>query len=244
MATPAFVRGQNVKMDELKKTKLPSNLSRIVVNSPTFEGFIISGNRQMGKSMYMLQQLYFLNNRNWDKAFEVIFFSMEQFTDYLKEVLDSEVRVPVVAVDDAGFHMGAQQYNIHRNQVAYISNLLDVIGIISKSILFTLPVKSNLIKTIRMSNFYDVEIHLGRHKYDRQAIGYLHPALPDGKQYTKKIFIDKFDVRVPDHIYQKYSALRKKYSVEALQDMEAAFGQKKGNVFTEGDKKYAVIDVA
>lgn len=239
----SFIEGQNRLINQLKSNEIRVCLNKRIVNTNSFVGAVVSGQRQSGKSMYMLIALYELYNHDWDEVFKHIFFDMEHFTEYLNEALETGIRVPCIAIDDAGVHFGAQQWNIHRNQVTFVTALLDTIGIITKSIILTVPSSSNLIKAIRSANFYNIEIKQGRNKYDRQAHGYLMHTSPKGQIYPSKEFIDYYDVRVPNHIYERYALLRRKYSVDTLKDMKTFMGEKQKQVFKSGNNKYCEIEV-
>lgn len=240
-----FLDGQEKLINELKKDKrVNSILSKRIVYKNDFVGAVISGQRRAGKSVYMMMVLYELYKHDWDEVFNHIFFTMEDFTSFLKEALYTGVRVPCVALDDAGVHFGAQQYNTHRNQVSYISALMDTIGIITKSLILTVPNSGNLIKSIRTANFYHVELHQGRNKYDRVAKGYLLHTSPKGQIWPSHEFDDNFDVRLPEHIYERYSQMRRKYSIDTLQSMEMFLGKEQGaKIYKNGNKKYCEVSV-
>lgn len=239
-----FLDGQEKLINELKKEPINLVLSNRIVYRNDFIGAVISGQRRSGKSVYMMYVLYELYKHDWDEVFKHIFFTMEDFTAFLMDALRTGIRVPCVAIDDAGVHFGAQAYNSHRNQVSHITALLDTIGIISKSIVVTVPSSGNLIKAIRTANFYHCEIHQGRTKYARESHGYLLHTSPKGQIYPTKEFIDHYDTRVPEAIYERYSRVRRKYSIDSLSSMESFLGKEpKANIYQEGNKKYSEIEV-
>lgn len=240
----SFLDGQNAQINTLKQARLGLVLSRKIVFRNEFVGAVISGQRQSGKSMYMLMVLHELYKRDWDEVFKHVFFSMEDFIEFLKQSLQTGERIPCVAIDDAGVHFGAQQWNKNRNKVTDITSLLDTIGIITKSIILTVPNSGNLIKAIRLANFYHVEIHQGRHKFDREANGYLLHTSPKGQIYPTKEFIDTYDVRIPEPIYEKYSLMRQRYSIETLSAFNPSDSKKEqSRIYMEGNKKYCEVDI-
>ena len=224
------VLAQNRAISELK-SKIPQmyeqhfSLVGNIVNENGFVGAVVSGDRQLGKSMYMLKCLSQLYLEDWDKVFAHMFFSMDSLLEYLAKALQTDERVPCIAIDDAGVHFGAQQYNTNRNMVGHITALLDTIGIVTKSIILTVPNRSNLIKSIREGNFYSVEVHQASGKYGRKAVGYKMHTSPKGQEWITEEFTDLYDVRIPEEQYERYYALRKNYSavtVLALAQAQAA----------------------
>jgi hypothetical protein len=224
------VISQNRAINELRR-KIPEmyeqsfSLVNNIVNENGFVGAVVSGDRQLGKSMYMLKALSQLYLEDWDKVFAHMFFDMDSLLAYLVKALETDERVPCIALDDAGVHFGAQQYNMNRNMVGHITALLDTIGIITKSILLTVPNRTNLIKSIREGNFYSIEIHQDSGKYGRKAIGYRMHTSPKGQEWITTEFTDLYDVRIPDEQYERYFKLRKQYSAVTVAKLAQAQAQ-------------------
>ena len=239
-----FLKGQNELILKAKSIPHYSLLAKRILERNSFVMATVSGERQIGKSMYMMLVLYDLF-RNWDVVFEHIFYTIDDLVDYLIKARETGLRDVAIGVDDAGIYFGANQWSINREGVVLISNVFDTIGTVSKGAIFTLPNSGNLIKNIRVSEaIVDIRIRQGRGQYDRQAYAYIHRKTPKDQDMVTKEFIENYDVRIPEVVYERYAKLRDSYSADTLQKMKDYMEGESEGVFKDGrGKKFTTIEV-
>lgn len=239
----SFLHGQNKLLAEARNKPHHVLLNQRILAKNSFVMATISGERQIGKSMYMLIALYDMYG-SWDAVFDHLFYTMDDLMNYLIKARESGLRDILIGVDDAGIYFGANQWSVNREGVVLMSGVFDTIGTVVKGCIFTMPNRSNLIKNIRIGEaIVDIRIRQGRHKYDRLAEAYTHTKTPKDQDVVKKIFVDRYDVRIPTSIYERYAKLRDSYSKDTLEKMKSYLNGEKTGVFNKNGNKYTALDI-
>jgi hypothetical protein len=239
----SFLEGQNELITKAKSRNHCLLLNQRILEKNSFVMATVSGERQIGKSMYMILCLYDMYG-NWEEVFKHIFYSIGDLMNYLIRARSTGLRDVLIGVDDAGIYFGANQWSVDREGVVLMSGVFDTIGTVVKGCIFTMPNRNNLIKNIRIGEaIVDIRIRQGQHKYDRLAEAYTHTKSPKDQDIVKKIFIDKYDVRIPLLIYERYAKLRDSYSKDTLQRMQNYLQGESTGIFIKGSRKYTALEV-
>jgi len=188
-----------------------------------FQPFIIYGPYGYGKSSFsikILMQVY--NTTDWDTLRNYIFFHPREFINALVKIMKSGEREKCIVWDDAGFWL----YNLewYDRFVKCVSKYLSVARTHLASIIFTTPTPTMVIKKVRdLPQLLTTKIiklsndRFPSQRYKRRAITYQWWRLPDMKKSgVKPKFVDDFDCRLPDDIYEQYMNLRKEYADYAI----------------------------
>lgn len=239
--TEDFKEIQNKPVNDLKGVDLHLSLSRLIRDKPGLVGCHINGAQQTGKSVYALLVMYELYQGNIEEVFKHIVFDIKSLTKLLNNAIQNKERMICVLWDDSSVAGSAQQYNINRKMVAYLSAMGDTMGLATKSILLTSP-SGDIIKAFKNYNFYRAIIGFGRHKYDRVAKGYQYGKSPYDQKWGRQAFVDGYDVRLP--FYDRYYKLRNELSISTLSDMNTFLSSgetKKPFVYDKHGHKYIEI---
>jgi hypothetical protein len=242
---PSLSSGQDALINETKKRPHKLCLTNRILNKNSFVIATISGERRLGKSMLALMYLKDMYG-TWEEAFAHMFYTMEDFINYQVNTRLRGIREPLVVVDDAGVFFSKNMWSIDREGVILMSNSFETVGTVVKSVIFTLPNSDNLIKSIRESeSIVDIKVRQGRGKFNRTGTGYLHRKMPAGNIITTKEFVENYDVRVPDEVYNRYFKLRDSYSEDTLNKMQDYLTGKKEGVYKDpkGKKMYTTRDI-
>lgn len=200
-------------INKLKNKKFKSNLARLIVHEPGLVGASIQGRQQTGKSVYAMLVMYELYERDIDKVFENMVFSMDELKEKLKLAIQQKRKIRCILWDDASVHGSASHWMTDPLAVQELAQLGDTMGLATKGFLMTSP-SGDLIKAFRQYNFYQIKISLGRQKNDRVSRGYLKGTSPYGQTYFSHVFNDNYDVRLS--FYQRYYVLREQLSLSTL----------------------------
>lgn len=231
---------QNKPVMKLNSTKLNLALSRHIRDRPGLVGASITGRQQSGKSAYALMVMYELYQGNIDEIFKHIVFNIQDLTELLNDAIQKNERMICILWDDSSVSGGAGMYNIDRQLVQYLSAMGDTMGLATKGILLTSP-SGDIVKAFRNYNFYKVQVHFGKHKYDRIARGYEFGSSPFGQRWVRTSFEDSYDVRIP--FYERYYALRKQLSISTLTNMDTFINSSSENQEEEPPKPKMIKDI-
>lgn len=237
-----WVDNQNKPVREMKRLKLVSGLAKRIVHDNGLVGASITGVQQGGKSSYGLKVMMELYNNNVDEVLKHVVFKLEDFIGLMRKASQTHERMRCVMLDDASLCAGAGQYSVNQKLVLYLSGIGDTLGVACKGLLLTSP-SGNLIKAFRNYQFYHVQIHQGKHQYDRVAKGYKQHTKPSGQKWVSSEFIDMYDVRVP--FYERYAAMRESISLSALDNMDTFLHTeaRKPEYMEKDGKRYMTVDV-
>ncbi len=242
MSNNSFIDFQTKPVREMQKLNLHMALSKRIANDQGLTGASVTGVQQGGKSSYGLLVLYELYNHDVDKVLEHTVFRIEDLVAKIKSALKNHIRMRCIMLDDASLFASAARYNVNRKLVLYLSGLGDTLGVATKAILLTSP-SGDLIKALRQYQFYRVQIHQGRNKYDRIAKGYKLHTLPSGKKWVSAEFHDFFDIRTS--FYERYAKMREQVSLTAVQNMETFLNTepKRPEIIEHEGKRYVELDI-
>jgi len=236
-----WIDQQNKPVKEMKKLTLRSGLAKRIVYDNGLVGASITGVQQGGKSSFGLKVMMELYDNNVDEVLKHVVFKLEDFIQLVRKASQTHERMRCIMLDDASLCAGAGQYSVNQKLVLYLSGIGDTLGVSTKGLILTSP-SGNLIKAFRNYQFYHVQIHQGRHQYDRVAKGYKQHTKPSGQRWVSSEFIDHYDVRVP--FYDKYASMRADISLSALDNMESFLRHPSKPEYMEQDgKRYVSMEV-
>lgn len=193
-------------------------LSKRIMTSRTLTGAIVYGVQRIGKSSYALQIMYDVY-KDWDLVLQNCLFRLEDVVSYLQYLMENKKVVPAFCWDDAGVHGSAYRYFSRRDEVELLKSLFDVIGTRCRALLFTTPYADGLLKSLRSYEFYRVKITKRDSRDRRVARGYQSVLLPSGTRFIRKEFLDYFNVRLPDDVFERYMVQREGYLAEVLHNL-------------------------
>jgi AAA+ ATPase superfamily predicted ATPase len=184
---------------------------------------LLYGTQRIGKSSYVIQVLNELYG--FPELKKYMCFSVQEFVDLANELMREGKKVPAILWDDAGFHLFV--YEWHNKLVQNAIKLIEVVNIITASLIFTSPGLTLIVKKI--SDFEGIrQAKIVRASKDykdlRKAMIYRNSIFPNGKRYIRKEIEDYFYVKMPDEIYQWYRPIRESYLHTALREL--AYGKK------------------
>ena len=177
--------------------------------------FVVYGESGIGKSVYALKSLMELG-LDWKQH---VFFKPEEFLNAITKAAYEQRRIKVLVVDDAGLHLYA--HNWMNPWVKSFVQFLNVARTVLANLILTTPNPNMLVRKITQLDSYYIKItkHYADNEYGqykREAKGYKNVMLPSGARRVKLKFIDYFDVRLPDDLYQDYIQYRYGYTLEAV----------------------------
>jgi hypothetical protein len=180
-------------------------------NRHEFYGLIIYGPQGIGKSSYMLQVMYQVYG-DWDRVFQNLIFSLDDLVDLIKRTRESRWRMKLIGWDDAGVHGHKYVYFRRRDAAALISAWLDVARTKVAGLLITTVNPRTLLKPMRES----LGIRYGKvtktnSDYGRAVVVYDQLLMPTDVKFLKKNYVDYFNVRLPDKVYERYMMLREQF---------------------------------
>jgi len=179
-----------------------------------FVGLIIYGKQGIGKSTYMLKVLNEVYG-DWDLALEHVVFSLDDLIDIIKS---TNKKILCVGWDDAGIHGHKYMYFRSKLSMELVSAWLDAIRTQVSSLLVTTVNPFNLIKPVRTSGFWYGKVAIYSRNMRYTAV-YSISVLPDGRRYAKKLYVDRFTLRLPDEVYAKYREKRERFYKEAKEKL-------------------------
>ena len=180
-------------------------------NRHEFYGLIIYGPQGIGKSSYMLQVMYQVYG-DWDKVFQNLIFSLDDLVDLIKRTRESRWRLKLIGWDDAGVHGHKYVYFRRRDAAALISAWLDVARTKVAGFLITTVNPGALLKPVRESLGMRYGKVTKTDAYNHRAVCvYDQLTTPTGARFLKKSYVDYFNVRLPDGVYERYRKMREQF---------------------------------
>jgi len=208
-------------------------LGNYILNRCKHNGFlsaITKAERGYGKSMYNLKimayvyyHLYKVNESDaWDYALNSLVFTPDQLLDKLQFNIENDKISPVICIDDASVHFSSMLYFVNLYETTLLNAMFDTIRTATHSLLINCPNKKRLLSSLR--NYDDYEITLYKEPssdgYNRKAVCIKWFSLPSGHKKFRKMYEDHFSCYVPNHIYNQYMEMRKKYLKDVSNRLE------------------------
>ena len=194
----------------------------------SFCGAIVTGARGIGKSSFVLnavwelfRELGYNETEAWNKTLEHCKFTITDVIEFIEENVISAEKAHVLIWDDAGVHASTMEWWTNRDALKRLKGVLDTIRTGVCSLLITTPTEGSLTKILRDYDDYIVQIGYVANpstegsKY-RLAKGYLKRTLPSGKVMIYPKFKNKFNVMLPDWVFEKYMVMRNKVLEEQI----------------------------
>jgi hypothetical protein len=193
-----------------------------------FNSFLITGRRGIGKSSYSLRSLHdalvemgMSNIRAWDTALKSLKFTIPEVIAYLKEAVDADEKKVCLIWDDTRIFASGTQYHLNMKLVYKLSGMLDSIRTAVCNLVMTCPSTSGLLGVLKSYDDYLCKIHFSHEGgFARISKGYLWSSLPSGQKRIYLKFVDSFNCRLPNWIYEKYMIQRKNALKDILVDLE------------------------
>jgi len=206
-----------------------------------FTGFVVQGERGLGKSMYAykvmaktyLQLGWYRSMKTGEKipveneldaykaALEYMIFSPDDLINLVEYNIEKHYITPVLCLDDATVHFNSYMFFIDLHTVILLKGLFDTIRTVLSGLIMTCPKRRNLLSFLRDYDDYKLEIKKAPSnvKTDRYARCYQFNWYPDDKKYKVTVpFQDKYSCWVPDKSvypdwspYDKYMEKREMY---------------------------------
>ncbi len=184
---------------------------------------VIYGEKEVGKSVYAMKVAKQILG-DWEKVLDSIVFRLEDLIEALREGVYGK-RLELLIWDDAGVHGSKYTWFTDRELYERLSNFWDTIREAVRVLLITTPTPRKLARFLRDEEYYVVRVrpHGSIEGVPRsKAIIYKQVVLPSGLTFPRKTgMVDTFRVRVPDDVYRRYHAMRKHYTVETFEALEA-----------------------
>jgi len=152
---------------------------------------------------------------SWDYK-ELVVYHPSQFLQKLSELTEKGERAPALLWDDAGVWLFALDWNT--TFVKAVAKVLQVSATAVCLLLFTTPTPSMIIKRVRDIEgilFAKIVQPNSKRPTARRARIYRLTSNPLGFRSAKLIAEDRYDVMLPDDIYNWYFPLRQSYLREA-----------------------------
>ncbi len=194
-----------------------AKMIKAAIRQDGFVGAIIYGNQGYGKSVYALKTAFQVY-RDWDIVFSNLVFRLEDLYDKLLSAITNRKPIQVLIWDDAGVHGNKYKWFDPKGQslAKDMQMLIDVIRTGVKSLLITTPQPNELLRVFRGYDWYYIKITKMGDKNNRQATLYRQSVMPNGNIIVRKIGIDRYNVRLPDEIYDWYKPIRESFFQEVL----------------------------
>ena len=177
-----------------------------------FFGIIVYGKQNIGKSSYMLKVMAELYAYNWDRVFKHVVFDLDQVVRVLEK--SRKNRIKVIGWDDAGVHGHKYVYFRNREVVELIDDWLQVIKTGVAGLIVTTPSPEELMLPLRANPGMRLGAVRSIGGPYRMVAVYEPAYFPNrGFRYVKSYY-DTFNVMLPDHVYKRYTEMRRKYYVE------------------------------
>jgi hypothetical protein len=210
-----------------------------------FGAFNVIGDRDIGKSTYVLKSLYecFLrmgyregyddladgvdseNPTAWNMALSCCKFKIPDVVEYLKEGIQLYKlygkKKPALMWDDLRKYASGLVYHTNRQLYKSISELLDVIKIPINVFIGTCPGMSGVMNIIQDYDSYQINIHYSPKGGDyRLAKGYLWKTSPKNQKTIFSKFEDTFYYRLPNPVWRTYEKERIEVTEESVEDVD------------------------
>ena len=202
-----------------------------------FAGFVIQGERGMGKSMYaykVMAKIYqILNELDEYDAYAMslnhMIFSPSDLIGMIKSNLKNSFITPVLCLDDATVHFNSYKFFVDLHEVILLKGMFDTIRTVLTGLLMTCPTRRNLLKFLKDYDDYKIQIlhDEGKVKYNRLARCYRFNWYPDDRKYRVWVdYQDHYSVYVPgsedddSSPFGAYMVKRKRYLQSINEKME------------------------
>lgn len=198
-----------------------------------FAGFVIQGERGMGKSMYaykVMARIYMILNNldeydSYAMALNHMIFSPEDLINMVKHNLKNNYITPVICLDDATVHFNSYKFFVDLHEVILLKGMFDTIRTVLTGLLLTCPTRRNLLKFLKDYDDYKIDIkYAPGNPMDRLGRCYQFNWYPDEKKYRVIIpYQDYYSVYVPgaeDDPSSPYGAymVKRKYYLQSIND--------------------------
>jgi hypothetical protein len=186
-----------------------------------FKAIVVYGPLRYGKSSYSLKVLHEVYDTwDWDTLKTHLVYTAQEFMSKIKNTHKKE---KCLLWDDAGVFL----FNLDTNDpfIKSVTKWFALVGTQFASVIFTTPSPQWIVRKIRFlpqTTYIKITKSAGsdaEHRHSRDATGYLNWIAPDfRKSGVKKVYIDHFNVMLPDKLYKCYKPFRESY-VTQLQGM-------------------------
>lgn len=186
------------------------------------QALVYADSKQVGKSSYCLQTMKEVYGE-WDQVFDRLFFEPYNFVNYTHALLEKRKKVPVVMWDDAGVHAGSDLYFNERSLYYDLKKLIQVVGNVIQCLLITSPSPSTPTGSLCKNRNVTIKI-VKRGGTSRLAKIFSSSTLPWGKSKESNYARDRFNVMLPDQVYDRYEDLRTALTKEATKNFLESYG--------------------
>jgi len=189
-----------------------SILGNIIFNAYYNYGFVsafVYGSQGVGKTTYALKVMYNVYG-DWDEVLGNTYFYVDDLIPRLHRCADEGKRIRCILLDDAGVWL--IKYRWSERFSVWFCQLFNLIRTVCAGVIFTSVEVSDIVRFIRDKVIYRVSIRVPenpRDELDREAIGYRVFVTPTLQHWVKKVFIDRFTLRLPDDVRERYNEMRK-----------------------------------
>jgi len=193
---------------------------------------IVTGERGIGKSSYSLQTLYQVfrtlghdPETSWNMALDRMLFKIPDIIEFLEQTSHKKDK-DIFCWDDAGVYGGGVRWLTHYKEMVLIESLCDTLRSTLYGILLTVPDIRTLSRRLRSYDDYVIKIYFDKKQSEtnngdsRTARIYKKAMSPAGQSRIYKRYYDSFNIMLPDWVYKKYQAKRKRYGQEDLQNLK------------------------
>lgn len=188
-----------------------------------FAGFVIVGERGMGKSTYaykVMAKIYQLvdeldEHDAYIKALDHIIFRPIDLINLIEHNIHIDHITPVICLDDATVHFNSYKFFVDLHEVILLKGMFDTIRTAVTGLMMTCPTRRNLLKFLKDYDDYKIQIMFdqeGNKTWDRLARCYRFNYYPDDRKYRVWVdYQDHYSCYIPSEPYGWYIAKRKKY---------------------------------
>lgn len=194
----------------------------------SYKGFLIVGDRGIGKSCYALRVCKEIfchlgedSTSAWNSALEHCMFTIPEVIHFLRESAEASEPEVVMIWDDVGVHGNAMQYFNNMKLVNMLKGVLDTVRTAVSGLLMTSPTASNLLSVITNYDDYKLIVRYSpKGGVHRDITGYKWRTLPSGKRIIKKQFRDDCIIKIPDWVFRSYMEKRRFALKDTLAKLE------------------------
>lgn len=187
-----------------------------------FAGFIVVGERGMGKSTYSLKvmaKIYQITQEleeydAYQLALEHMIFQPSDLINLIEGNIHKDYVSPVICLDDATVHFNAYKFFVDLHEVILLKGMFDTIRTAVTGLILTCPTRRNLLKFLKDYDDYKIQILYdeGKVQWSRIARCYRFNYYPDDRKYRVWVdYQDHYSCYIPQNIYDQYVTKRKKY---------------------------------
>lgn len=196
----------------------------------SFSSFYITGKRGIGKSSYALKVLHevysnpplnYEDEAAYHAALDCLQFTIPEVVNYLSKLSNRNKKTVCLLWDDLRVFASGSKYFTEMKLVQRLIGMFDSIRTVTNCVLLTCPSMEGTLSFLRSYDDYMIKISYSKEGgWDRVASGYLWNTLPSGKKLVYKKFVDYYNCRLPNWIYEKYMLRRRKVLRDALVDLD------------------------